>query len=73
MIQLLFNTLCIHYEHVVASYQDDEMFQEKPIIISTKYSHIYLVFTTVSKDVQCGLPWRSNAEAVGLICSWDTY
>ena len=32
MIQLLFNTLCIHYEHVVASYQDDEMFQEKPII-----------------------------------------
>lgn len=57
---------------VVESYQEDEMFQEKPIIISTKYSHIYLFFTTVSKEVQCGLLWQSNSEGVGSICGWST-
>lgn len=57
---------------VVASYQEDEMFQEKPIIISTTYSHIYLFCTTVSKEVQCGLPWQSNSEGVGSTCGWST-
>ena len=57
---------------VVASYQEDEMFQEKPIIISTKYSHIYQFCTTVSKEVQCGLQWQSNSEGVGSTCGWST-
>lgn len=38
---------------VVASYLEEELFHEKPIIISTKYKQVYPSLTTISKDGQC--------------------